>query len=185
MVVDKLVSGLDKGKASPISSYQFHLYHRFECLREEKMKQLEVAKHCLEYGVGLKAETQPDVVEIDSERELLSSVEQQKILVASPGSRRKFTYRSPEEKSPVRNLDRKAMVMSSFDFKDDRFWRIREEIDQLQGQYSKLESITRRASNFLGDCRLGNIIKELKTLKQQDTVALEAPTQPYNSKWQN
>ena len=37
-VVDKLVSGLEKGKASPISPYLFHLYHRFECLREEEMQ---------------------------------------------------------------------------------------------------------------------------------------------------
>ena len=31
-LVDKLVSGLQKGKPSSISSYLFHLYHRFECL---------------------------------------------------------------------------------------------------------------------------------------------------------
>ena len=55
------------------------------------MQQLEVAKHCLEYGIGSEVETQPDVVEIDSKRESLSSAEQRKILAASPGSRRKFT----------------------------------------------------------------------------------------------
>ena len=103
--MDKLVSGMENGKASPISSYLFHLYHRFECLREEEMQQLEVAKHCLEYGVGSEVETQPDVVEIDSKRESLSSAEQRKILATSLGSRRKFTYRSLEGKSAVRNLD--------------------------------------------------------------------------------
>ena len=69
------------------------------------MQQLEVPKHCLEYGVGPKAEMQPDVVEIDSKRESLNSVEQRKILATSPGSRKKFTYRSPEEKLPVQNPD--------------------------------------------------------------------------------
>ena len=64
--------------------------------------------------------------------------------------------------------------MSSFDFKDDPFWWIREEMDQLHGQYSKLESITRGASKLLGDCKSRNIIKEFKKLKQQDTTALEA-----------
>ena len=37
-VVDKLVSGLEKGKPTPISPYLFHLYNRFECLREDEMQ---------------------------------------------------------------------------------------------------------------------------------------------------
>ena len=69
------------------------------------MDMLELAKYCLEYGVSLEAEIQPDVVEIDSERELLSSAEQQKILRVSPGSQKKSTYRSPNGKSPVQNPD--------------------------------------------------------------------------------
>ena len=74
-VVGQLVSNLEKGKASPISPYLFHLYPRNECLREEEMQQLEVAKHCLEYGVGPEAETQLDVVEVESERESFTFAE--------------------------------------------------------------------------------------------------------------
>ena len=44
-VVDKLVSGLEKGKPSPISPYLFHLYHRFECLRGDEMDMLESVKY--------------------------------------------------------------------------------------------------------------------------------------------
>ena len=44
---------------------------------------------------------------------------------------------------------------------------MKEEIDVLQGQYSKLESVTKRASKLLGDCKSGNICKELKKLKQE------------------
>ena len=36
-VVDKLVSVLGKRKPTLISLYLFHLYSKFECLREEKM----------------------------------------------------------------------------------------------------------------------------------------------------
>ena len=97
------------------------------------MEELEVAKKYLEYGVNLETVAQPDVVEIDSEQKPLSSAEQRKILGVSLGSRRKFTYRSLEEKLPVRNPDWKAMAMSSFNFEDDPFWRIREEMDVLQG----------------------------------------------------
>ena len=53
------------------------------------MQELEVAKQCLEYGVSLEVEAQPDVVKIDSKWESLSSTEQWKILATSPSSRRK------------------------------------------------------------------------------------------------
>ena len=36
---------------------------------------LDIAKNMLEYGVSLEAEVQPDVVELDSDRESLSSTE--------------------------------------------------------------------------------------------------------------
>ena len=50
-VVGHLVSNLEKGKASPISPYLFHLYYRNECLRGDEMKVVEVARDCLEYRV--------------------------------------------------------------------------------------------------------------------------------------
>ena len=66
-VVGKLVSGLEKGKPSPVSPYLFHLYHRFECLRGEEMEVLETTRYMFEYGVSPEAETQSDVVELDSD----------------------------------------------------------------------------------------------------------------------
>ena len=105
VVVRKLVSNLEEGKPSSISPYLFHLYHENECLREEEMDTLESTKCYIEYGVNPEAETQLDVVEIDSERESLNSVEQRKILVASLCSRKKFTYQLPKGKSPVWNPD--------------------------------------------------------------------------------
>ena len=55
--------------------------------------------------------------------------------------------------------------MTSFNFKYNHFWQIREEINQLQGQYSKLEFVTKGVSKLLGDCKPGNIVKELKKLQ--------------------
>ena len=43
-IIGKLVSGLEKGKPSPISPYLFYLDNRFECLREEETTLLVVAK---------------------------------------------------------------------------------------------------------------------------------------------
>ena len=46
------MNNLEKGKASPISPYLFHLCYRNKCVREEEIKEVEVAMECLEYGVG-------------------------------------------------------------------------------------------------------------------------------------
>ena len=47
-VVGHLVANLEKGKASPISSYLYYLYYRNECLRGDEMREVEVARECLE-----------------------------------------------------------------------------------------------------------------------------------------
>ena len=117
-VVGRLVSNLEKGKPSPISPYVFHLYTRNECLRVGEMEELEVARKYLEYGVSPKIVAHPDVVELESERESLNSVEQRRILGVFLGSRRKQTYRSPDGKLPVRNPDWKSIMIGSFDFEN-------------------------------------------------------------------
>ena len=47
-VVHRLVAHLEKGKSSPISPYFFHLYSRNECLNEDEMDEIEVARKYLE-----------------------------------------------------------------------------------------------------------------------------------------
>ena len=74
-LVGKLVSGLEKGKPSPISPYLFHLYDRFKCLRDREMTILESARAMLEFDVTLEVEVQPDTKGKDSDRESLSSME--------------------------------------------------------------------------------------------------------------
>ena len=68
----------------------------------------------------------------DSERELLGSEEIQKLSTMSLGSRKKSTYRVLDGKTPIWVSNWREVVMSSFDFQDNPFWRIQEEIDQLQ-----------------------------------------------------
>ena len=159
-VVGKLVSNLEKGKPFPISPYLFHLYHRFECLRGDEMDMLESMKYCLEYGVSPEAEAQPETEDLGSDWESLSSAEQRKLKMMSPRSRRKKTsYRAMEGKTPLQLPNWKAIAMTSFNFEDNPFWRVWEEMDQLQGQYSKLEFITREIYKLLGDCKPTNIYK--------------------------
>ena len=58
--------------------------------------------------------------------------------------------------------------MTELDHDKDPFRRIKEELEQVESRYSKLEVVTRGASKLLGDCKISNIIKELKKLKQKD-----------------
>ena len=59
-------------------------------------------------------------------------------------------------------------------FEDDPFWNVFEELDQVHFQYSKLEIVAKGASKLLGDCKMGNIVKELKKLKEKNMLSLEA-----------
>ena len=47
-------------------------------------------------------------------------------------------------------------------------------MDQLQGQYSKLEYVTKGACKLLGNCRPANLCKELEKILKIDTEVLEA-----------
>ena len=98
-VVDKLSFVLGKRKPILVSSFLFHLYSKFECLRKEEMQQVEVARECLELGIALEVEL--EVVEVDSNRGSLSLDTRQQTLGPSPRSRMKTTFRSPKGKSPV------------------------------------------------------------------------------------
>ena len=74
-LVEKLVSGLEKGKPSPISPYLFHLYDKFECLREGEASMLASAKVMFQFEITSEAEGQPDTKDGDSNRKSLNSEE--------------------------------------------------------------------------------------------------------------
>ena len=80
-----------------------------------------VAKKYLELGVSPEIVTHLDIVELDFQKESLSSTEHWRILGVFPNSRKKSTYRSPDGKSPIRNPDWESIMMGSFDFEDDPF----------------------------------------------------------------
>ena len=92
-----------------------------ECLKEEEIEELEVARKYLELEITPNATRHPDVGEIDFERESLSPREQQRILEGPLSSRRKFFYHLPERKMPVRHPDWRTITMDSFDFEEDPF----------------------------------------------------------------
>ena len=135
---------------------------------------LESARMMLEFDINPEGEAQLDPKGEDSDWESLSFAEQQRLQTVSPEAKKKQTYRAMEGKALVQTPDWKAIAMTSFNFEDNSFRQIREEIDQLQRQYPKLEYVTKEACKLLGDHRPWNICKELENLQQKDAATLEA-----------
>ena len=166
-VANRLVSHLEKGKPSPFSPYLFHLYSRNECLKDEEIDEIEAARKYLEFGVSL--ETIMLSEEEGSEHRSPSLREWFRTAGTSSSGRLKHTYRSPKGSSKFRSQEWRTLVSSE----DDPFWRVFDDLEQLCFQYLNLDTITTRASKLLGDCKVGNIEKELTKLKAVDTKALE------------
>jgi hypothetical protein len=51
--------------------------------------------------------------------------------------------------------------LSSWEFPENPFKRVYDELDELQAQYHRLEHITKGASAALGGCGPGNILREI------------------------
>ena len=162
-VVDKLVSVLSKRKPTPVSPYLFHLYYKSGCLRKEELQKMEVARECLE--MGFAPEEEPDEEQDDSDRASLSpDVRRQS--TPSPGKRMKTTLRSPRGKSPIRDL-------SCLDTPDDVFQRVQDDLYQVRSRYNKMEIVIRSATKLLGDCKAGNLSKEIRKLKEESGSGLK------------
>ena len=164
-----------EGEALSHQPVSLHLYSNFECLREGEAFMLGIARMMLEFDVAPEAEVQLDTKDEDSDWESLSFEEQQRLQMVSPGLRKKQTYRAINGKTPIQTPDWREVAMTSFNFEDNPFQRIQEEIDQLQCQYSKMEYLTKGACKLLGDYKPIDLCKELeKVVQKKDTMTLEA-----------
>ena len=59
-LVQRLLSGMGKSKATPICSYIFHLYHSHELLHPVEKKEYRTKETLLKYNVELEGEEDPD-----------------------------------------------------------------------------------------------------------------------------
>ena len=50
---------------------------------------------------------------------------------------------------------------------------MQEELNRVENHYTKLEAVVKGASRLLGDCKAGNIGKEIWKLKQEDIAGLK------------
>ena len=64
--------------------------------------------------------------------------------------------------------------MILLDLDDDPFQWVQNELDQVQSRYSKIELVIKGATKLFGDCKVGNISKEIRKLKEEDSSELKA-----------
>ena len=121
----------------------------------------------LELGISLEIVALSK--EEGSERGSRSPREQPQAAGTSSSGRLKRTYKSSKGSPKIRNPDWRSMMT----YEGDPFRRVFDDLEELRFQYNNLDTITTRASKLLGDCKVGNIEKELKKLKAVDTKLLE------------
>ena len=92
---------------------------------------LVATKYMFQFNIAQEPEAQSEMKDEDSERKLLGSEDIQKLHTVSPGSRKKSIYLAIDGKTPIWIPNWREVVMISFNFEDNPFWRIQEEIDQL------------------------------------------------------
>ena len=162
--MSKFVVGVEKGKPTPISPYLYHLYNQEECISDPEAAMLETARMMLQFDVSPEREAEPEVGDEDSESQ------EREPTRPTPGAKRKSTYRASTGGTPVRTPQWREVLLSTFEFPDEPFKRIREEIEQLQSQYARLEHITRGAGKLLNDCRPSQVLPELEKLVKKKEV---------------
>ena len=162
-LVGKLVLMLNKRKPTPISPFLFHLYRKFDCLRKEETEAYAIAKECLEMGYASE-EARSEEQEESDRASLSPNIRQQG--TPSPGSRRKTTFRSPKGKSPMRDF-------AALDNDECPFKHVSDALYAVQSRYNKMGVVIRTASKLLGDCKAGNIGREIKKLQAESGSGLK------------
>ena len=165
--MNRLVSHLEKGKPSPISPFLFYLYSRNKCLKDEEIDEIETARKYLEYGISVETITIFD--EEGSKRRSPSPKTKPHLAGTSLSGRMKSTYRSSEGSPKMRHLDWRSVMTSG----SDPFRRLFDDLEQARFQFHNLDTITTRASKLLGDCKVGNIEREIKKHQSVDTKSLK------------
>lgn len=162
-LVDKLVFVLSKRKPTPVSPFLYHLYRKFDCLWKDELEKIEIAQGCLEMGYASDEELAEE--QDDPDRSSLSpNIRPQG--TPSPGSRRKMTFRSPKDKSPMRDF-------AVLDDSDCPFQHVIDALYNVQSRYNKMGVVIRTATKDLGDCKAGNLGREIRKLKEESGSGLK------------
>jgi hypothetical protein len=167
-VVGRAIPNIGR-KPSYLSPFLLHLYRRYDCITADEEDQLVIAAEEVAYKVRpvvADSSTSSDPIIPEAPPSSPGSPPPMRAPSPAPSSRRPASPPPPPQQphpeagpsrtSPWRNVD-----LSSWDFPENPFKRVHDELDELQTQYHRLEHITKGASVALGGCGPGNILREI------------------------
>ena len=119
-------------KPSPLSPYILHIYQRNTCIKEEEEDALTIAEDKVVYKLGPEVElTKVGTVESLSNPAVLEPPP----AAPTPDSRRAATPQPQNEAGPSRVPHWRDIDLSSFEYPETPFKRVREELTYLQIHY--------------------------------------------------
>ena len=132
-------------KPSFLSPYILHLYQHYGCVNEVEEDILTIAEDKVVYKLGPEVEMAETGMEDSSDT-----------TVPEPTSPPPQPEAGPNWEIPWKDID-----LSTFEFPEAPFKRVRDELTELQNRYFRMEHITRGVNRALGNCGPGNILREL------------------------
>ena len=175
-LVQRLLSGMGKSKATPICPYVFHLYHSHELLLPAEKKEYRIqealAKHNVESeeDEDLASPANPDKEEStdDSECESLTPSEIREIqkqeaawLKKSPINKRK---QPPAPKDPV-SSERKSPTL--MDAVERNYQTIAVACREIQAREREWEALIQEVCHRLGNTRPDELVEAIEHLPSQ------------------
>ena len=170
-VVGRAIPNIGR-KPSYLSPFILHLYKHYECIKPEEEDKLNIAADEVTYKVRKPAQetstsddpTIPEVLPSSP-----GSPASQRPPASPPKSRRSLSPPPPEEAQEPphteagtsRDPPRRNVDASDWEIRDLPFQVTHDNLTEMQVEYHRLEFVVRGASQALGGCRPGNIIREI------------------------
>ena len=178
-VVQRLLSGMEKSKATPIYPYVFHLYHAHELLLPAEKKEYRIHEALVKHNVESEEDddpaspANPDERESsdDSECESLTPSEIQEIqkqeaarLKKSPVNRRK---QPPAPKDPVTSKRKSPAPGDTVDAVERNYQTIAFACREIRAREREWEALIQEACQRLGNVRLDELVAAIEHLPSQ------------------
>ena len=179
-LVQRLVSGMGKSKATPICPYVFHLYHLHELLLPAEKKEYRTKETLLKYNVESEGEEDPDSPanpdkeessDDSDECESLSSGEIREIqkqdatrLKKSPMSKRK---QPPVAKEPVANKRKSPPPLEGV---DQSYQVIAHAMKEIREREREQQGLIRAVCARLGNIQPDGLLEAIDNLPLQKKV---------------
>src|SRR6202161_2067797 len=159
-VVGRAIPNIGR-KPSYLSPFILHLYKHYECIKPEEEDKLNIAADEVTYKVRKPAQ-ETSTSDDPTIPEVLPSSPGSPASQRPPASPPEEAQEPPHtEAGTSRDPPRRNVDASDWEIRDLPFQVTHDNLTEMQVEYHRLEVVVRGASQALGGCRPGNIIREI------------------------